>query len=88
MAKGHPLGFRVEQAVKEGLERAARADGRSVSNLAERILTKWLEDHGFMEPPPSVDIQVKFVDPKDRSVTLGPRYQIPGGRSVGKTRKR
>jgi hypothetical protein len=49
MAKTHPLGFRVEPSIKEAIERAATADGRSVSNLIERILTSWLEEHGFIE---------------------------------------
>jgi hypothetical protein len=52
MVKTHPLGFRVEPEIKEGLERAARADGRSVSNLIERILRTWLEEKEYL---PQVD---------------------------------
>jgi len=48
MTKTHPLGFRVEPEIKEALERAAKADGRSVSNFIELILKAWLEDHGHL----------------------------------------
>jgi hypothetical protein len=48
MVKTQPLGFRVEPEIKEGLERAAKADGRSVSNLIERILRAWLEENGHI----------------------------------------
>lgn len=48
MAKTHPLGFRVEPEVKEALERAAKADHRSVSSLIEKILVEWLKANGFL----------------------------------------
>jgi hypothetical protein len=48
VTKTHPLGFRVEPEVKEALEKAAKADGRSVSNLIERILAQWLKDNGHL----------------------------------------
>lgn len=50
MAKTHPLGFRVEPSVKEALEKAAKADMRSVSSLIEKILTEWLKTEGHLEP--------------------------------------
>jgi hypothetical protein len=44
MAKTHPLSFRVEPELKEGLEQAAKADRRSLSSLIEKILAEWLQD--------------------------------------------
>ena len=40
--------MRLSPDVKEALERAAKADDRSVSNLVERILRGWLEERGFL----------------------------------------
>jgi len=51
MARTNPLGVRVEQEIKEALERAAKADDRSVSSLVERILKVWLTDKGFLPQP-------------------------------------
>jgi hypothetical protein len=48
MAKTHPLGFRVEPEVKDALEKAAKADMRSVSSLIEKILSEWLRANGFL----------------------------------------
>ena len=53
MAKGAPLGFRVADDVKAGLQRAAAADDRSVSSLVERVLRAWLTEHGHMQAPPA-----------------------------------
>lgn len=36
--------------MKEALERAAKADSRSVAAMAEIILTQWLEQHGYLKP--------------------------------------
>jgi hypothetical protein len=44
MAKTHALSFRVEPALKEGLERAATDDHRSLSSLIEKILSEWLQE--------------------------------------------
>jgi len=77
MVKTHPLGFRVDPEIKEGLEKAARADRRSVSNLIEGILRGWLEERGFMQPPQPVDIQVKFVTAGSGETTDGPRVRVP-----------
>lgn len=49
MARTNPLGVRVEPAIKEALERAAKADDRSVSSLVERILKAWLVEHGHLK---------------------------------------
>lgn len=48
MVKTNPLGFRVEPEVKEALERAAKADRRSVSSMVEKILVEWLQANGHM----------------------------------------
>ncbi len=48
MARTNPLGVRVEPDVKDALERAAKADDRSVSSLVERILKQWLTEKGFL----------------------------------------
>jgi len=48
MARTNPLGVRVEHEIKEALERAAKADDRSVSSLVERILKAWLTENGFL----------------------------------------
>ncbi|MFN4088703.1 MAG: hypothetical protein ACK4QW_06610 [Alphaproteobacteria bacterium] len=39
---------RVEPAIKKALERAAKADDRSVSSLVERILKAWLVENGHL----------------------------------------
>lgn len=49
MVKTNPLGFRVEPALKEALERAARDDERSVSSMVERILRAWLIERGYLQ---------------------------------------
>lgn len=52
MAKTNPLGFRVEPEIKEALEKAAKADDRSVSSMVERILKQWLIENGFLAKKP------------------------------------
>ena len=54
MAKTHPLGFRVEPEVKAALERAAKADRRSVSSLIEKILYDWLREHSHLSDAQSI----------------------------------
>lgn len=48
MAKVIPLGARVQPQVKEALERAAKDDARSMSSMAEKILTDWLRERGYL----------------------------------------
>lgn len=48
MAKTPSLGVRVQPETKEALEKAAKADVRSVSSLIEKILTDWLKDKGYL----------------------------------------
>lgn len=50
MAKTHALSFRVEPEIKEGLERAAQDDTRSLSSMIEKILADWLREHGYLKP--------------------------------------
>ena len=45
---GLPTSFRMDGEVKEALARAAAADGRTTSNMLDRILRAWLIEHGFM----------------------------------------
>ena len=49
MVKTAALAFRVEEEVKVALEKAATADGRSVSNLTDRIVREWLTSAGYLE---------------------------------------
>lgn len=48
--KSAPLGLRITPKLKEALERAAKADSRSVASMAEIILTQWLEEKGHLAP--------------------------------------
>jgi hypothetical protein len=50
MAKDAALGFRIPAEVKAALERAAKADDRSVSSMVERILKSWLTENGYLPP--------------------------------------
>ena len=43
-----PLGFRVDPALKEALEKAAKEDSRSLSSLVQKILTEWARDRGLL----------------------------------------
>ena len=45
--------WRLDTALKEALERAARADNTSVANLLRRIVTDWLTSN----PAPAEDAQ-------------------------------
>lgn len=46
--RSSPLGFRVSPELKEGLEKAAKDDSRSVSSLVIKILTDWLRTNGYL----------------------------------------
>jgi|GEM_PF-3563801 len=50
-----PLGLRVDQKIKDALERAAADDQRSVSSLVVKILREWLMPRSYLEPrqPPA-----------------------------------
>jgi hypothetical protein len=53
MVKTNSLGVRVDPDVKAALERAAKADDRSISNLVERILREWVTKNGFLALTPT-----------------------------------
>jgi len=58
MVKTAPLGFRVDPEIKAALERAAVADGRSVSAMVERLLAEGLRRRGYL-PKASPQARVK-----------------------------
>jgi len=49
MGKTPSLGVRVQPETKAALEKAAKADMRSVSSLIEKILVEWLRANGYMK---------------------------------------
>lgn len=49
MARTAPTSMRLDPEVKAALERAAKADDRSVSSLVTRILRAWLIEHGHLK---------------------------------------
>lgn len=49
MAKDHQLGVRVSDEIKAALERAAKADDRTVSYIVGLALEEWLRKHGFLK---------------------------------------
>jgi hypothetical protein len=46
-----PTSMRLDADIKAALARAAAADGRSVSNMLDRILRTWLTEQGHMQSP-------------------------------------
>jgi hypothetical protein len=48
MVKTPSLGIRLPPEVKDALQKAAKADVRSVSSLAEKVLTDWLKANGHL----------------------------------------
>lgn len=49
MVREAPISFRIEQALKNALEQAAKDDMRSVSSMVEKILTTYLRDKGYLK---------------------------------------
>lgn len=45
--------IRTDDATKAALEKAAAADQRSVSILAERVIAAWLRQNGYLPEPKS-----------------------------------
>lgn len=43
-----PLGLRLFPTIKKALEKAASDDSRSTASLAEKILTEWLKQKGYL----------------------------------------
>ena len=48
--KAAALGIRLDPEIKEALARAAEADRRTVSSMAEKILADWLKERGYLKP--------------------------------------
>ena len=48
MVKTAVLSFRINDDTKEAITKAAEAEGRSVSNLVERVLRDWLVARGHL----------------------------------------
>ena len=49
------IGVRVDPKIKEAAERAAADDHRSVASLLEKLLTEYLTEKGYLDPPRAVD---------------------------------
>ena len=49
MPRQVPTSMRLDPEIKTALEKAATADGRSVSNLTDRILREWLTKGGYLD---------------------------------------
>jgi predicted transcriptional regulator len=47
MPRTASLGIRVEPDLKERLERAAKADRRTVAALIEKVMEEWLAANGY-----------------------------------------
>ena len=45
-----PVGLRLYPSVKAALEAAAAADSRPMASMAEKILTDWLRERGYLPP--------------------------------------
>jgi hypothetical protein len=43
------VNFRTEPGVKEALEKAAKADSRTVSSLLQKITTDWLKERKWLK---------------------------------------
>jgi len=57
MKRALPTSIRLDPEIKAGLERAATADGRSISNLLDRILREWLVAKGHLGSATNVEAQ-------------------------------
>lgn len=44
-----PVSIRLQPEVKAALEKAAKADARSLSSLAEKVLMDYLRKNGFLK---------------------------------------
>lgn len=49
MSKDELLSVRISNDLKQALTKAAQEDGRSMSNLAEKILREWLTSNSFLK---------------------------------------
>lgn len=49
--KSLPVSVRLPADVKIAMEKAAKDDARSASNLIEKVLTDWLRERGYLPKP-------------------------------------
>lgn len=49
MVRTAPISFRIEPALKEALEKAAKEDMRSLSSMIEKILIGWCQENGYLQ---------------------------------------
>jgi hypothetical protein len=54
VTKKAPFGIRFEPEEQDALERAAKADKRAASAMGRKIITDWLESHGFLGEGPKL----------------------------------
>jgi hypothetical protein len=43
------VALRIVPSTKKALQKAAAADGRTVSGLAEHVLSGWLKERGYLK---------------------------------------
>ena len=48
MAKKSAISVRVDEELKDALEKAAKDDRRSMGSLVELVLSDWLKEHGYL----------------------------------------
>ena len=48
MARTASIGIRVEPSVKEAVEKAAKADDRTVAQWIERLMIRELRENGYL----------------------------------------
>lgn len=48
MPQTTPLGVRIDQTLKDALDRAARDEMRSTASLVNKLLTDWSKAHGYL----------------------------------------
>lgn len=49
MAKDKALGLRIEEKLKDAMERAAKDDHRSLASLIEKVMSDWLKEKGYLK---------------------------------------
>ena len=52
MRKASPISVRLEQETRDGIERAAREDKRTLNSMIEKALSDWLKERGYAPEPP------------------------------------
>jgi hypothetical protein len=69
MAKGKPIGVRLDEAVRRSLETLAQADERSLSFILNRIAKEYLRERGLLEPAARATPSPKRGRPAKRKAT-------------------